>query len=185
VAFNGTSISAYGYMGPDPTPRGYAYGAADIYVDGVLKIANQSWVAATEAPGKVFEITGLASGDHTLTIVANSSLNGPVKWITVDKFCTTSDCSAGHVMDDDGVPYTFYVDADSGAKLSVNGVPIVADWTATIQAIGQGGTTVTLTRNDNPIELSMFKQDGPGLMRLSWSSPFESKTVIPAKALFP
>jgi hypothetical protein len=84
-SFNGTGASWIAY-------RDQWSGIANVYVDGVLKSEIDTYASPAGGQSKVYSITGLSSGDHTLAVEVtgrrNASSGGA--WIWVDAFETIS-----------------------------------------------------------------------------------------------
>lgn len=77
--------------------------------------------------------------------------------------------------------YTFYVNADDGFQLWIAGVSVIERW-----ATGSGETsgTIALTAGQRvDVRLEYFDATGSANVRLSWSSPSQTKQVVPAARL--
>jgi carbohydrate-binding DOMON domain-containing protein len=89
----------------------------------------------------------------------------------------------GQVMALANETYTFYTRTDDGARLWVNGSQLVNRW------VNQGTTeysgTIALTRCQRyDIIMEYFENTGSAVAQLSWSSPSQSKEIIPQVVLF-
>lgn len=74
--------------------------------------------------------------------------------------------------------YTFYTYTDDGARLWVNGVQLVNDWTS--GAAREHSGTIALTANvEYDLVFEYYQAGGPGICRLEWSSPSTPRNVIP------
>jgi hypothetical protein len=181
VAFNGGSITVVGIK----VPNG---GIARFYLDGnYLTPAGPD--ASLDSPdgsttvygATLFERHDLGSGDHVLRVESVSIPGQGNRRVDIDEFIV-----AGGTIEDDGVPYRFYVDSDDGAQLWVDNKLEIYDW-GTKSASSEASTgDIKLLRKDNPVELSYFKDaGGSASIDFQWSSPFETKQDVPARALFP
>jgi hypothetical protein len=85
LAFNGTGATWIAYQDEWS-------GMASVYVDGVLKAQVDTYASPNKAKSPVYSISGLAAGNHTLTIKVlgqkNASSGG--SWVWVDAFDVTS-----------------------------------------------------------------------------------------------
>jgi PA14 domain/Galactose oxidase-like, Early set domain/Glyoxal oxidase N-terminus len=80
--------------------------------------------------------------------------------------------------------YTFYTSSDDGARLWVNGVQLVSDWTA--GGVRENSGSITLTAGSGySIVMEYFDNTGSASAQLSWSSPSTPKQIIPQSRLFP
>jgi hypothetical protein len=90
---------------------------------------------------------------------------------------------SGYVQTLDAGAYTFYVTADDGIRLWVNGQLIIDKW------IDQGATeysaTVTLEGcKKYAIKIEYYENGGDAVCKLEWSGPVIAKTAIPTAQLF-
>ena len=80
--------------------------------------------------------------------------------------------------------HTFYVRSDDGARLWVNGVLVVDDWTDHASRVSQG--TIQLQGGKRyTIRLEYHETTGAAGVRLLWSAPGIKRQVVPASQLFP
>ena len=91
---------------------------------------------------------------------------------------------AGQVLADRSETYTFFTQTDDGARLWVNGVRLVNDWTDHGVVENRGSIALTAGRK-YPLVMEYYDNSGGGLARLLWSSPGTPKAVVPADHLFP
>jgi len=83
-----------------------------------------------------------------------------------------------------GETYTFHVIADDGARLWVNGELVIDEWRDHVESELTG--TIALEADvDTAIELEYFDDLRTATVRLLWSSPSQSKEIIPADRLAP
>jgi transcriptional regulator CtsR len=80
--------------------------------------------------------------------------------------------------------YTFYTFNDDGARLWVNGVQLVNDWTGHPATEFSGNISLTGGQQYN-IVMEYFEGAGDAVARLSWSSASTPKAVIPQSRLYP
>ncbi|HYN21306.1 MAG TPA: PQQ-dependent sugar dehydrogenase [Thermoanaerobaculia bacterium] len=80
--------------------------------------------------------------------------------------------------------HTFYVRSDDGARLWVNEVLVVDDWTDHLSRVKQG--TIQLQGSQRySIRLEYHDTKGEAGVRLLWSAPGILRQVVPASQLFP
>lgn len=91
---------------------------------------------------------------------------------------------AGQVLADRSETYTFYTLTDDGARLWVNGIRLVNDWTDHGVVENRGSIALTAGRRYSLV-MEYYDNSGGGLARLLWSSPGTPKSVVPANRLFP
>jgi len=81
--------------------------------------------------------------------------------------------------------YTFYTNSDDGARLWVNGVKLIDNWTEH-PATEDRGTIELEAGKKYDIRVGYFENDSlPASMSLSWSSENQEKEVIPQTQLYP
>jgi hypothetical protein len=79
--------------------------------------------------------------------------------------------------------YTFYVTADDGVRLRVNGVTLVDKWFEQA-ASTYSGTAETVSSGGFQIELDYFENAGQASVKLEWEGPNQPREVIPMGAFF-
>lgn len=80
--------------------------------------------------------------------------------------------------------YTFHLLVDDGARMWVNGTPIIDDWNHHPAMEDTG--TIALTANvPVPIRVEYVEKMGDAEIILSWSSPSEPRALIPTSRLSP
>jgi hypothetical protein len=79
--------------------------------------------------------------------------------------------------------YTFYVTADDGVRLRVNGVTLVDKWFEQ-GATTYSGTSETVSSGGFQIELDYFENAGQASVKLEWEGPNQPREVIPMGAFF-
>jgi hypothetical protein len=78
--------------------------------------------------------------------------------------------------------YTFYVNADEGARLYVNGQLLADGWSSPGEKFG----AILLTAGRRyAISLEYFERSGNARAQLLWSSPSQEKEVVPRSQLYP
>jgi hypothetical protein len=80
-AFSGTGVSWIGY-------RDEWSGIANVYVDGALKATVDTYASPGKAQAAVYSVSGLAAGNHTLTIAITGTKNASSAsaWVWIDAF---------------------------------------------------------------------------------------------------
>lgn len=80
--------------------------------------------------------------------------------------------------------YRFYTTSDDGVRLWVNGVQLVNNWTN--HSSTENGGTITLVANQKyDIVMEYYENAGSAVAKLSWSSPSQTKQIIPQSQLYP
>jgi glucose/arabinose dehydrogenase len=80
--------------------------------------------------------------------------------------------------------HTFYTQSDNGARLWINGVLIVNNWTDRGPTESSG--TISLTAGQRyDVRMELYEKTGSALARLLWSAPGLAKGVIPTGQLTP
>ena len=80
--------------------------------------------------------------------------------------------------------FTFHTDSDEGVRLWVGGTQVINDWTTRTLAERTG--TMTLTSGQvYELVLEYFQGTGDSSVKLSWTPPDGTKTVIPISAFTP
>lgn len=91
---------------------------------------------------------------------------------------------AGQVLADRSETYTFYTQTDDGARLWVNNIKLVDNWTDHGREEVSGAITLTAGVRYG-IRLEYYDKAGSALVQLLWSSPSVPQQVIPAERLLP
>lgn len=80
--------------------------------------------------------------------------------------------------------YRFYTTSDDGVRLWVNGVQLVNNWTN--HSATENSGTITLVANQKyDIVMEYYENTGSAVAQLSWSSPSQTKQIIPQSQLYP
>lgn len=79
--------------------------------------------------------------------------------------------------------YTFYVTADDGVRLRINGTTIIDQWTDQ-PATTYRGTAVLTAGRDATIELDYYENGGDAVIKLEWEAATQTREVIPMGAFF-
>jgi hypothetical protein len=80
--------------------------------------------------------------------------------------------------------YTFYVTADDGARLWVDGIPLFDHWL--FEADSESSGTIFLEAGQKyDLKLEYFEDSAGARVSLKWSGPDVPKAVIPQSQLFP
>jgi hypothetical protein len=115
------------------------------------------------------------------TVNFNWGSGSPDASIGVDTFSVRW---TGQVMPQFSQTYTFYTTSDDGIRLRVNGQLVVDNFTDHGPTENSG--TIALSAGQRyDIQLDYYENGGGATATLSWSSPSQTKQVIPASRLFP
>ena len=87
----------------------------------------------------------------------------------------------GRVLADRAETYRFYTQTDDGARLWIDEVPLVDDWTD--HGVVENSGTIALSAGRHDLRMEFYDNAGAALARLLWSSPNTPKTVVPADHL--
>jgi hypothetical protein len=79
--------------------------------------------------------------------------------------------------------YQFRIEADDGARLTLDGVVLGEGLTA--GQPNEFNATVDLTAGDHPIDVDYFQQGGGSTLRFFWSLNGAPLTAVPPAALIP
>ncbi|MFY0564972.1 PQQ-dependent sugar dehydrogenase [Archangium lansingense] len=90
----------------------------------------------------------------------------------------------GSVVPQYSETYTFYTQSNDGARLWVDGKLLIDDWTIHTTTENRGTITLQAGRA-YALRVEYFEQTGLAIMRLHWSSPSQSKQIIPQEQLRP
>ena len=115
------------------------------------------------------------------TVNFNWGTGGPAAGIGADTFSVRW---TGEVQAQFTETYTFYTVTDDGARLWVNGQLIIDRW------FDQGPTewsgTIALTAGQRyTIQMDYYENAGGASAQLLWSSPSQTKQIIPSTQLYP
>ena len=80
--------------------------------------------------------------------------------------------------------YTLEVYSDDGVRLWVDGRSVIDDWRTHSPSATSGRVTLTAGR-EHDIRLEYFERGGGAVAKLSWSSPRQSKEIVPRAQLRP
>lgn len=80
--------------------------------------------------------------------------------------------------------YTFHTVSDDGVRLWVNGTQVINNWTDH-PATENGGSIALVAGQHYDIRMEFYERSGGAVARLSWSSPSQSRQIIPASQLYP
>lgn len=81
--------------------------------------------------------------------------------------------------------YTFYSTHNDGARLWVDGQQLINDWVNHASAVEQSGTISLTAGVKYDIVLEYYENTGSASVKLEWSSPSQTRQVIPASQLYP
>jgi len=160
---------------------------------GIVVACNQA--ANTDTQRGAVVVNGLR-GDYfpnmTLTAPATQTrIDSPIDlwWSNGSPFPGTSFPSdhfsarwTGKVVPLYSETYTFYVTAYDGARLYINNQLVIDAWTPEGQ--GERSGTIALAANTPyDIVLEYYEDSGAADVHLSWSSPSETKKIVPSSQL--
>jgi hypothetical protein len=171
--FKGRSIAVVSLTGP-------SCGRARVFIDG----APAPGLIDCAAPGAshdavVFERKGLTDAVHTIAVeVANVS---PPAAFNVDEFVVD-----GRPIDDDGLPYVFYVGGRESAELWLDGAKVVERQASPKASDDTASAPIKLLAVEHALQLDVRGSARvPRGLSLSWSSPLSNKQKVPVTALYP
>jgi hypothetical protein len=87
----------------------------------------------------------------------------------------------GQVRADTSQTYRFYTQTDDGARLWIDGVQLVDDWTD--HGIVENSGTIALSAGRHDLTMEFYDNGGGALARLLWSAAGTPKAVVPADHL--
>jgi transcriptional regulator CtsR len=149
-----------------------------------ISTTTQSGGTGTGLYGEYFNNQNL-SGAPTLTrtdamVDFNFGTGSPHASLPSDNFSVRW---TGKVQPQFSETYTFYTYNDDGARLWVNGVQLVNDWTGHPATEFSGNIALTGGQQYD-IVMEYFEGAGDAVARLSWSSASTAKAVIPQNRLY-
>ncbi|HTD68262.1 MAG TPA: PA14 domain-containing protein, partial [Candidatus Limnocylindria bacterium] len=154
-----------------------------IFIDNV-RITYTAGGTGTGLKGDYFTNTGL-SGSPVLSRT-DATVNFVWSGTSPDPLISQGNYSArwtGQVQPQASETYTFYTSTDDGARLWVNGVQLVNDWTDHPDTEFSG--TLVLTANQKyDITMEYYQGAGGAVAKLSWSSASTPKAIIPQTQLY-
>lgn len=89
----------------------------------------------------------------------------------------------GFVQAEFSEPYEFCILSDDGARLWIDGVAVVDDWSDS-WARDLCGTIALTAGQKHSLKLEWYENVGAAVARLSWESPSRSKQIIPTGSLY-
>lgn len=108
-------------------------------------------------------------------------LGSPASQIESDSFSVRW---SGQVEPKYSETYTFYTSSDDGVRLWVNNVLLINDWVE--HSLTEHSNTITLQAGTKyNIQLEYFENLEKAAVKLMWSSPSQSKEIIPKEKLYP
>ena len=81
--------------------------------------------------------------------------------------------------------YTFYTDADSGTRVTINGVTVIDNFASRVPAVASGSIQLTGGQQYSILVEYVSRGTGAARMKLQWSSAAFTKTVVPTSVLYP
>jgi hypothetical protein len=132
VTFNGTAVTVVTY-------NDQWSGIAAVYIDGDFKSEIDTYAPSSKAQYKSYSISGLPSGQHTISIAPTGRKNADSggTWIWVDAFDVTT-TSSSEMMTEAGpmAPWTTRVEQDG------NGISYSGAWSPNTLAVLSGSSAV-------------------------------------------
>ena len=83
----------------------------------------------------------------------------------------------GTIVPEFSESYTFYVDSDDGARLLIDGVPVIDDFAPRGRAVASGGLLMTAGQAYE-VTLEYLENAGSAQIRFEWQSPSLSRRVV-------
>ncbi len=80
--------------------------------------------------------------------------------------------------------YTFYTESDDGVRLWINNRKLIDAWRNQSVAESKGTISLEAGKKYN-LKLEYFESSGEAVVRLLWKGPSVSRSIIPARYLFP
>lgn len=137
-----------------------------------------SGLTGTYYNGIDFTSRVLSRNDKTINF--DWGTGAPVSGVKKDNFSVRW---TGKVSVPTSGTYTFYTLSDERVRLYVNGTQLVNNWTSHTATTNQG--TISLTAGTNyTIQVDYADITKSAVMKLEWSGPGISKTIVPQQNLF-
>ncbi|MBL8206393.1 MAG: NPCBM/NEW2 domain-containing protein [Blastocatellia bacterium] len=115
------------------------------------------------------------------TVNFNWGTGAPMPGIAADTFSVRW---IGQIQAKATETYTFYTNSDDGIRLWVNRRLVINNWTDH-SPVENSGTIALQAGQRYDIVLEYYENGGGSIAQLSWSSPSQSKQIIPPTNLFP
>jgi fibronectin type 3 domain-containing protein len=127
------------------------------------------------------DFTSLKRTRTDATVDFNWGSGGPAPGVAADTFSVRWN---GEVQPQFTQTYTFYTVTDEGVRLWVNGQLIIDKWFD--QAASEWSGTIALIAGQRYlIQMEYYENGGQASAQLLWSSPSQTKQVIPRTQLYP
>jgi hypothetical protein len=110
--------------------------------------------------------------------IKDPTINLNFSQLTYPDFCSAY--WAGTIMTPTTATYTFYLESDNKSRLTINNT-IVID---SISKSSTSGTAQLTSTIFYPLRLDYLNGGNNGYLRLKWSSPSVSKTIVPSSVLY-
>jgi len=167
------SIQAQTSQGPPPTPITQTSG------DGLLATYFNENNLTKTAITKIDSTLNFDWGAGSPTPRSPIPTNDPT-YVDKDTF---SIVWTGFVVPQYTQEYTFYARSDDGVRLWVNNQQLVNQWKN--QSAREYAGRIRLTAGQRyPIKVEYYENYGDATIKLSWSSSFQSKQIIPKSRLY-
>jgi PA14 domain len=186
---------------PGVDSRGFAFAA--ITPDGQYVLQGSNLWGNTNVAGSTGTTTRLSGGNGNglyADYFAGITLSGTAAKHRID---TTVDFAWGAATPDPAVPaggfsarwtgqvqpyttetYTFEVESSDGARLWVDGLPVIDTWTNHNPAVKTTGTFAGISGKKVDIKLEYYESTGVAVAKLRWSSPTTIIEIIPETQLY-
>jgi len=127
--------------------------------------------------GRNFNTLRQTKLDPTVNLWASSA---PSSSLPADNFSVRW---TGQVQPKYSETYTFYTNSDDGIRLWVNGAPLIDNWLP--HPATENSSTITLNAGQlYTIQLDYYDLASDAVAQLMWSSPSQTKEIIPPSQLF-
>lgn len=144
-----------------------------------IEKADGIGLTGTYFSGPGFSGTSVTRIDPTVNF--NWGAGSPIQGVGTDRWSARW---TGQIEAEVSGSHTFHVRSDDGARLWVNDVLVVDDWTDHSSRVSQG--TIQLQGGKRyTIRLEYHDTTGAAGVRLLWSAPGITRQVVPASQLFP
>jgi len=166
----------------NPNGSKLAYGG----VGGSLQIVNLGFKTGTGLRGQYYDTADVTTGLKFFRINPTINFNwanaSPDTTIAADTFSVRW---TGKVEPLYSETYTFYTTHNDGARLWVNGQPLINDWVNRTTAVERSGTITLAAGVKYDLVLEYYENTGNASLKLEWSSPSQARQVIPVAQLYP
>lgn len=173
--------------------RSNTFGSKDVFGDvpdhaaAILAQAN-AWLAQEPTTGlraEVFDTDDLSGEPKVVRVDASVDFDwgsgSPDRIIEDDTFSVRWQ---GKIEPQYSETYTLEVLSDDGVRLYIDGQLVIDDWTEHAAA-SRTATVALVAQQRHAIRLEYFERSGAAVAKLYWSSPSQSRQIVPASQLRP